>query len=1078
MKNCRESKNSRLKKWKSTYVLTFLLISFTWFTGIMCVYANGTDNSSTLSQQQVKVTGNVTDQNRNPLPGVTVLVKGTSTGTVTDANGAFSLSIPESAEFLQFSFIGMQTLEMPVRGRTSFTVVMQQETIGLEEVVAVGYGTKRRADITGSISVVNTGDLSQMPVRSAAAALQGMASGVNVINRGAPGAGSKIMIRGVTNFGNTDPLVIVDGVEQSLNNISATDIESIQVLKDAGSAAIYGVRGANGVILVTTKKGTKGGLVVEYDGSYSMKYPVPGNPLNLCNSQEYMQVYNIAFPGNTVFAKGLPDYYYRGPKGAGVAMEGDPLVDPSLYLWESPNQGKNYIIQKVNKEGTDWFHEMFKKAPTHDHNLSVSGGGEKSNCLFSVGYYDEKGTMVKSYLKRYSLRANSDFEIGKNLRAGENVYMFHRNLGPVGSSRLFVLPPTVPLKDIAGNWGGSFGGPELGDPSNNVASQYLAAENNINNQWHVIGNLFAEVDFLKDFTARTSLGYNVSNAFEQSFSFNRPENTAGHASLNSLSVDSSYGSTLTFTNTLQYNKEIGKHKLEGLVGTEAIKYIGRGQSGSRKDYFTTDFNFLVLQNASQAIDNSSWISSNSLFSVFGRLDYSYANKYLIAGTLRRDGSSKFGPQNRYGVFPSVSLAWRISEEAFMKNLDWMNDLKLRGSWGVLGSQNNVPSDNAYSLFASDVSTNYYDISGTGTSAKQGWSRSRLGNMVTGWEENIVTNVGIDMVLLDNKLDVSVEWYKKKIEGLLFSEPLPSVLGSAFEATPPMINIGDIQNTGVDASVMYRGKIGQKLNYSVRANITSYKNEVVNIPDPGYFDGGSHQAFGSMVRNQEGHPVSSFFGYKFIGLFNSAEEVTNSATQSGAAPGRLKFQDIVEDGKITPDDRTHLGDPNPDYTYGINLGLEYMGFDFSAFFYGSQGNEIFNAERSFLDFMGFYATFTKSRRLLNAWTPENTNTNIPKIESVNSFSTMGAVSSYFVEDGSYLKLKTMSLGYTLKPAVINKMGISKLRLYFQAANVFTITNYSGVDPELIGGSSTAVRGVDDGTYPNNELNLIFGINVTF
>ncbi len=911
--------------------------------------------------QQPTVLGTVTDQGGQPLPGVSIVIKGTTQGTVTNAEGIYSLTnIPEDAT-LVFSFVGMRTQEVEVGNQTSINVSMEIDAIGIEEVVAIGYGTKRRADITGSISVVNTTELINIPARSAEAALQGMAAGVTVINQGAPGAGSKILIRGVTNFGDTDPLIIIDGVEQNLNNISAADIETIQVLKDAGSAAIYGVRGANGVILVTTKKGVKGAPVVEYRGSYGMKYPVPGNPLNLCNSEEYMQVYNTAFPGNEVFANGLPDYMYRGPLGAGVAMEGDPVVDPSLYVWESPNKGENYIIQKVNKEGTDWFHEMFKKAPTTDHNLSVSGGGEKSSYLFSLGYYDEQGTMVKSYLKRYSLRINSNFEVSKNIRVGENAYMFHRNVGPVGSSSLFMLPPTVPLKDIAGNWGGSFGGPELGDPSNYVASQYLAAENNINNQWHVIGNLFTEVDFLKDFTARTSLGYNVYNSFTQNFSHNRPENTAGHAGLNILELNSSYGSALTLTNTLQYKKDFNRHNLEALIGTEAIKYTGRGQAGSRRDYFTTDFNFLVLQNASQSIDNSSSISSNSLFSVFSRLDYSYDNKYLIAGTLRRDGSSKFGPQNRYGVFPSISMAWRLSEEGFMKNLDWVDDFKLRGSWGILGSQNNVPSDNAFSLFRSDVSWNYYDITGSGNSAVLGWSRSRLGNTVTGWEENIVTNVGLDMVLLDNKLDVSVEWYKKKIEGLLFSEPLPAVLG--YEATAPMINIGDIQNTGVDASVKHMGKIGQELNYSFGVNITSYKNEVIYIPDPGYFDGGSHQAFGAMVRNEVGHPVSSFFGYKFIGLFDSQEEVDAAAVQSGAAPGRLRFEDINEDNKINADDRMHLGDPNPDFTYGINLGLEFKNFDFSTFFYGSQGNEIFHAERAYLDFVGFYTSFTKSRKLL-------------------------------------------------------------------------------------------------------------------
>lgn len=1059
-------------------IIIIIMLSFT--TNLIGSELTWNSNNKLLQQvnQQLNVSGKVTDPEGNPLPGTTVVVKGTTLGTSTDTDGNFSLNnVPRNATLI-FSFVGMRNQEVFVGDKSIFDIIMEYEAVGIEEVVVVGYGTKKRADITGSISVVNTEELARIPAQSAEQALQGMAAGVTVINQGAPGASSKILIRGVTNFGNTDPLVIVDGVEQSLNNISATDIESIQVLKDAGAASIYGVRGANGVILVTTKRGTKGAPVIEYSGSYGMKYPVSGNPYNLLNSPEFMEIYNIAFPGNTIFANGMPDYLYRGPSGAGVGFEGDPQVDPSLYLWESPNKGNNYIIQKVNKEGTDWFHEMFKKAPTTDHNLSVKGGSEKSNYLFSLGYYDAQGTMVKSYLKRYSLRINSDFEIGKNIRVGENAYLFYRDTGPTASSASWGLFPIIPLKDIGGNWGGSFGGPQLGDPQNHVASQYLDAENRINNQWHLIGNLFAEADFLKDFTVRTSLGFNVNNSFNQNFTHTRPENTARHTSLNTLSLNSSYGSTLTFTNTLQYSKNVDKHNMSVLLGSEAIKYTGRGLSASRRDYFNTDFNFLVLQNASQSIDNSSSISSHSLFSLFSRLDYSFDNKYLLSGTLRRDGSSRFGPQNRYGVFPSISMAWRLSEEGFMNDLDWLRDLKLRGSWGVLGSQSNVPSDNAYTLFSSSLTssmTTYYDIVGSGSSAVQGWSRSRLGNMVTGWEENIVTNVGMDMVLFDNSLDISVEYYKKKIEGLLFSEPLPAVLG--YEATPPMINIGDVQNTGIDAAVRYRGKISNELKFSVGSNFTSYKNKIVHIPDPGYFDSGSSQAFGSMVRNEIGYPISSFFGYKFIGLFDSEEEVNNAATQSGAAPGRLRFEDIDEDGEITPDDRTHLGDPNPDFTYGINLGLEFKNFDFSAFFYGSQGNKIFNESRSYLDFVGYYPSMNKSRRLLNAWTPENTNTTVPKVEPINNFSTFGAVSSYFIEDGSYLKLKTILLGYTFNPGVINKIGLSRLRLYTQVANIFTITNYSGPDPELIGGS-TAVRGVDSGTYPKTELNLIFGVNVTF
>ncbi len=1083
MKNYRESKNPRLKKvWKSKCVLTVLLIVMTWFTGVMGVVAGETDNPAALNQQQVRVTGKVTDQNRNPLPGVTVLVKGTSTGTVTDADGAFSLSIPENTETLQFSFIGMQTQEVPVRGRSTITVIMQQETIGLEEVVAIGYGTKKRADITGSISVVNNENFKAVKSFSAAQAIQGMASGVNVTQSGVPGSAGKIFIRGVTSFGNTDPLVIVDGIPQSLNYISANEIESVQVLKDAGSASIYGVRGANGVILVTTKKGKVGVPVLSYEASYGIQFPLSGNVWNVLNSEDYMNIYNIAYPSNTRFTKGLPDYMFRGPSGAGVAFEGDPEVDPSRYFYESPNKGKNYIIQKVNKEGTDWFHELFKSAPTMQHTLSASGGTESSKYLFSLSFIDQQGTLIQTRNKRYSARVNTEYSIGKNIRIGENASIIHRKLQGFSENTQFggivetlKQQPIVPVRDIGGNWGGTFGGPELGDGQNPVAQQYRNREKDIPLTWWIIGNAYAEIDFLKGFTARTSIGYNISNSYLQDYTGTQVENVQANTNLNSLEVSAGYSSSMTFTNTLNYRKAIGEHKLEVLFGSEAIRSVSRDVSGSSSNFFSDDFNYLDLDNGTEAIDNSSSVGEETLFSVFGRLDYAFKNKYLASFTLRRDGSSKFGPDSRYGVFPSFSAAWRLSEEAFMKNVSWINDLKIRGSYGVLGSKNNVSSSNAFNLFGSSVTGSYYDITGTGTSEVEGFYTSRIGNSRAGWEENIVTNFGFDATLFENKLDFSVEYYKKSIKGLLFTEQLPAVIISG--TTAPTVNIGDIQNTGIDGTITYRGKINRDFEYSVGLNLTHYKNECVDIPDPGYFTDGSIQGVGISVRNEEGHPVSSFYGYKIIGLFKDDDEVASAPTQTAAAPGRFRYADIDGDSTITTNDRIHLGDPNPDITCGLNLGLKYKRFDFSAFFYASVGNDIANFNKLYLDFMSFYPTTNKSNNLLNAWRPDNLNTTIPKIETTGNFSTSTTMNSYYIEDGSFLKLKSLQLGYTFDPALLQKVHISKLRAYTQLANVFNLTKYSGLDPELVGGDASAF-GMDLGSYPNNEFNIIFGISVTF
>lgn len=893
-----------------------------------------------------------------------------------------------------------------------------------------------------------------------------MAPGVNVIRSGVPGSASKILIRGVTSFGDTEPLVIVDGIQQDLNNIPASDIESIQVLKDAGAASIYGVRGSNGVIVVTTKKGKKGPAVISYDVSYGMQYPLPGNPLNLANPQEYMQIYNTAFPGNETFANGIPDYTYRGPGGAGVAFEGDPEVDPSRYVLEVPNKGRNYAIYKVNKSGTDWFHEMYKPAPSMEHKISASGGSDNARYLFSLGYLDQKGTMIETYYKRYSLRINTEFNIGKHIKVGENLNLIVGDLGAVsGSTAPYHLQSMLPVRDIMGNWTGSFGGIDLGQASNPVALQHRNKDD-IRNSWAQIGNIYAEVGFLKNFKFRTSLGYNFGQSYTHDFTTTPYENAENNNALNALTISSGYNRMMTFTNTLTYNKKLAKHNINVIAGSEAIEYHARSANATRRNFFTEDPNFQVLGNGQEGENNSSAISQHALASLFARADYSFDDRYLLSATIRRDGSSRFGSGSRYGVFPAFSVGWRIANEAFMQDIAWLTDLKFRASYGVLGSQNNVDPLNQYSLYNSIIANHYYDLAGNGNAAVQGFGIQRFGNRFTGWEENIVSNVGFDATLLDGKLDISAEYYQKAIEGLLFTEPLPAVLGNA---SAPKINIGDIRNTGLDFLVTHRSELGSGLRYSVRANITTYKNEVIDIPDPGYFDAGE-------VRNQEGEPVSSFFGYKVLGLFNSAQEVAEAPTQEGAAPGRFRFQDTNNDGVITADDRVALGDPNPDFTYGLNLRLEYKNFDLSAFFYGSQGNEIYAAIRKNTEFIGSYPGWNKSRVMLDAWTPENTNTTVPRIEAFNSPSTWGSNNSYYVEDGSFLKFRSLTLGYQLPSAVLDKIRISNARVFAQGLNLFTLTGYSGMDPEV--GGESAAFGIDGGSYPKSEAGIMFGLSVTF
>ncbi len=1023
----------------------------------------------------VMINGMVKDENNELLIGATVAVKNTMIATVTDIDGKFSLSVPDDAVLL-ISYVGFESKEIKMGNQRNFQVVLREEHNSLNDVVVIGYGTQRKVDVTGSISTVNMNDLKLTVASNAGEALQGQVAGMNVRNSGLPGTGATMSIRGVTSFANVAPLIIVDGVESNLNNISAQDIESIQVLKDARVAAIYGVRGSNGVILVTTKKGKAGALRITYNGMAGVTFPLSGNVYNLANSEEYMQILNIGQPFNELFANGMPDYLYNSPYGSGVGFEGDSQVDASNYFREDPNKGNNYLIQAVNKKGTDWFHEAFKRAFFHEHNLSVSGGSDKSRFFFSLGYLDQNGTLSETFQKRYNMRINTEFSIGKYIKVGENLNFFYRSYLPMTTGSqygripdLYTLLPIIPVKDIMGNWGGTWIGPQLGSVGNPLAILSRTAANSDYDSYNVIGNIFAEATLFKDFTFRTSFGVNNYNTMYQTFTGAQAENAELNTKVNSLTAYANQGSTLTFNNTLNYKKDFGLHKLDCLIGMEVVKTYSKGLNGQSDNFFSDNKHYLLLQNGEERFPASSSMGHTALLSYFGRIDYNYNDRYLVGFTIRRDGSSYFGPENRFGTFPSFSLGWRISQEKFMKGASWLNDLKIRLSYGVLGSQNNVTALNQYSTYASSLYYSAYDMLGTSNSVIMGMYRQRIGNSATGWEEDVVQNIGVDLVAFNNSFDFQLDVYKKKINGLLLTEPLPSVIGAL--VTAPTVNIGDIQNIGFDISAKYRFKVGAFVN-SITGNFSHYKNKIVDLPDPGYFASGT-------ARNEEGHPTGVFYGYKVMKIFDSQEEVDNAPTQDGAAPGRFRYVNTDGDDKITADDRQYLGSPHPDFTYGFILSTQYKGFDLAAQFYGVHGNTIYNQVRMSTEFFQSNVTANKSRKLLNAWTPDNTNTSVPKIENVQSFSTTSAFNSYALESGSYFRLKTLTLGYTFNPntSFMRMLQISNLRLYVQASNLFTITNYSGADPDISGGSP-ANFGVDVATYPTNERKISFGLTITY
>lgn len=1038
--------------------------------------------SSLCVNAQNKISGKVVDHgDKQPIPGAVIKIQGTTRGTISDADGNFTLAA-KPADVLEVSFTGYDTIFLPVGAQTSVTISLRAGNNALNEVVVTGYTSQHKKDITGSVSTVNVNAAKQLPVSSSEQLLQGQASGVNVLTSGVPGGSNFISIRGISNFGNSTPLYVIDGVQSgSMADINPNDIESISVLKDAGSAAIYGVSGGNGVIVITTKKGKPGSSSMSYDAFYGVTQPLQGNVFHLADVQQIAGRNFTVNPQSQFFANGqIPGYGYQGPGGLkGFANAGDPAVDPSKYNYDPTDgtgPGNDYLIVKYNQQGrgTDWFHQAFRYAPTQSHSISANGANEKNDYFLSFQYLDQQGTLLDTYKKRYSARANTTFNIDKNIRIGETMNAFYTQTPGAflnqneGGTIAYIAgaSPIIPVYDIAGNYAGGWDGPGDIGSKNPVALQNYTA-NNYDKTWNLQATGFGEIDFLKHFTFRSALSFTTVNDYNKTIGHNLFFDIIGHALPTSDVENSSYSVTRQWTNTIVYSQVFGKSDVKFLGGIEQIASSGSGEGGGANGFFSLDPNYVTLSNGNSNFTNYSFIAQPyHLQSFFARADYSYAGKYLLGATIRRDGYSGFVGNQTYGNFPAVSVGWRISQEDFMKNLLWLNDLKVRGSIGSTGTNANSPGNNAFAAYSSGFTTGAYSFDGQ--TLTNGFYQSKLGNANTHWETDKITNIGFDATLFNNALDLTVEYYKKSISGLLFQEPLLATYGAA---ASPFINVGDIENKGLDAAVNYHGKAAGGLKYNIGLNFTSYKNTVVAVPG-GYFDA-SYSTIGSFSRNQPGEPVGEFYGYKVIGYFKDAADVANSPAQQDAAQGRFKYQDTNNDGKITPDDRTFYGNPNPKFTYGMNLGASYKNFDFSMFFYGSYGNKVMS-----------YRPGLTTDQVNDSWSPQNLNPKYPIAEASSSFSTFDVINSWAMEDGSFLKCRYMNFGYTFNYPLLQRIGVSKLHLYAQVVNLFMITKYTGLDPELTPSASnldptkqSSGFGVDYGNYPNTERKFILGINMT-
>jgi len=1013
--------------------------------------------------QERTVTGKVTSKEVGPLPGVNIVIQGTVQGAVTDVSGNYSIVVPGPETVLVFSSVGYTTKVVTVGNQSAINLVLEPEITSLEEVVVTAYATQQKKDITGSVSTVKAEDLVQMPQGNVTQQLQGRVAGVTVTQDSRPGQAAKVRIRGFGSFQNNSPLYVVDGVPTTdINTINPDDVESLTVLKDAGAASIYGSRASNGVIVVTTKKGSRKGMTVTYNMYTGIQNPGAG-PDNLLTSTEFANLQWLIYANDGT-------------------TETHPIYGPSSGSPTMPSWAAN----------TRWYNEVTRNAMIMNHDLSLSGGNKNSKYYASFGYFDQDGTIIYNWYKRFSARFNSEFKIKDRVTIGENLNITHRSDNGIagnGSENtglmmgVYRAQPIIPVIWNSGtftglshtfengDWGGTGIAPRLGNGSNYVADRTRAKDN----RWQdirLLGNLYADVKILDGLNFKTSFGGSVNNWYSTNWSGKTYENSENKAT-SSYSESSGYGMDWVWTNTLTFNRQIGDHNLLAVAGYEAVKTgIGRNLSAQSAGYFSNALSYRTVSNGATLVSGVSGYSTpRSLVSQFMRADYNFRNKYYVSATVRRDGSSVFGADNRYGTFPSVSAGWRISKESFLAGAGFISDLKIRGGYGTMGNQLPVSASNQFFLYGGSPSTSYYDLNGTTNSSLQGFRPTRVGNPVAKWETNVISNIGFDAVLLDRKFEIVFDWYSKHNKDLLFNPELP---GTAGAASQPFVNVGEMKNTGIDLQLTYH-QVWSDFNFEATAQITSYNNRIVKIAEGyEYFDAGGSR-IGSFNRNMEGHAMSEFFGYNVTGLFQSSGEVDAAPVQDGAEPGFFRYEDVDGSGTIDPDDRTFIGNPNPDFTYGLNLVFGYKGFDLTAFFYGSYGNDIFNYNKWWVDFWPSFQGQKSTDLLYNSWTPTNTGATVPKASNTSNFSTNTVSNSYYVEDGSFFRLKNLQLGYTFPKTILGNV-FSNMRVYIQAVNLFTITKYSGLDPELASSSDTFM-GVDEGNLPATKQ-FLFGVNLTF
>ena len=1020
---------------------------------------------STIMYAQTEIKGTVVDAKGETVIGATVMEKGTSNGTITDFDGNFTIKVKEGA-ILVFTYIGYQTTEVPAQ--QDMKVTMKDDAEVLQEVVVTGYTTQRKADLTGAISTVSVDEMAKQNENNPMKALQGRVPGMNITADGNPSGAATVRIRGVGTLNDNDPLYIIDGVptKAGMHELNGNDIESIQVLKDAASASIYGSRAANGVIIITTKKGKDGKIKVNFDGSIAASFYT--NKIETMNASEWGKAYWQASvndglnPSNNNLG-----YNYDWSYDA----KGNPVLNGmtmNMYLDENAS---------VRAGDTDWFKEITRTGVVQQYNLSVSNGSEKGSAFFSMGYYNNQGTIKDTYFNRLSARANADYKLLKDILViGEN-FTVNRTKGvdaPGGVlEHALEFNPNFPIYAENGKYAQALG---AYSERENPLSMISNAKDNEYTQWRMFGDVHLTITPFKNFMIRTTLGMDYTQKEQRFFTYPIPNGKVMRTG-SAVEGKQEHNMRWMWNAIATYNLEIGKHRGDAMIGTEVNRQDYKMYSSKRYELaiLNTDYMWPSAGAGRQLADGFG--EGFSLVSFFGKINYTYDDKYLASFTIRRDGSSRFGSNKQYGTFPSVSAGWRISQEKFMEGTKgWLDNLKLRYSWGQTGNQE-ISNTARYTLYKAVISTGLwgsgqagtsYDINGTngGYDLPNGYVRNQRGNDDIKWETTTQHNIGLDFGILGNEIYGSFDWYNKKTKDILL---LMDGIAAMGEGAAQWINAGEVKNNGWEFTVGYRHALPNGFSWDINGNISKYSNEITKLPETVAAKG---TYGGNGVKSVVGHAMYSQVGYIYDGIFKSQDEIDNHAVQEGAGLGRIRYKDLNGDGRITEEDQDWIYDPTPDFTWGLNIYLQYKDWDLTMFWQGVQGVDVdCRGYKSQTDFWANSAInvpyLNKGVRLLDAWTPANPNSNIPALTTSDT-NNEGRVSSYYIENGSYAKLRTIQIGYNMPKQVVNKLHLDRIRLYASAQNLITIksSKFTGADPENPGFN-----------YPI-PLNLTFGVNVSF